>query len=114
VPVLIGGKAEAKELESIASRVPMAINLCGNTSIPQLAVLARGAFMAIGNDTGPMHVIAASRCPSVVLFSNASSPARSAPPGEHVHSVQRAKLADLSVDEVLSVIHGLRPLDSTP
>lgn len=112
VPVLIGGKAEAEVLQSIADRVPEAINLCGNTSIAQLAVLARGAFLAVGNDTGPMHVIAASRCPSVVLFSKASSPKRSAPPGEHVHSVQRANLADLSVDEVLAVVQGLRPLDT--
>ncbi|MBN8543176.1 MAG: glycosyltransferase family 9 protein [Alphaproteobacteria bacterium] len=114
VPVLIGGKAEANALQMIADRVPQAINLCGNTTIAQLAVLARSAFMAVGNDTGPMHVIAASRCPSVVLFSGASNPKKSAPPGEHVHCIQRTSLQDLSVDEVLTVIHGLRPLDTTP
>ena len=111
IPLLIGGKAEHEAMEVIAKRVPNAVNLCGKTTIAELAVLARDAFLAIGNDTGPMHVIAASRCPSVVLFSKASSPKRSAPPGEHVHSIQRDSLADLAVDEVLTVIHGLRPLD---
>ena len=114
IPVLIGSNAESDVMEIIANRVPTAINLCGKTTIAQLAVLARDAFMAVGNDTGPMHVIAASRCPSVVLFSKASSPKRSAPPGEHVHSLQRGNLSDLSVDEVLTVIHGLRPLDTNP
>jgi ADP-heptose:LPS heptosyltransferase len=101
-PVLIGTEAEAEALGSIAKRVPAAINLCGKTSIAQLASIARHATLAVGNDTGPMHVIAASGCPSTVLFSHASDPARSAPVGERVTSLRERDLSTLSVDRVLT------------
>jgi ADP-heptose:LPS heptosyltransferase len=103
-PVLIGTAAEAEALNSIAARVPAAINLCGKTSIAQLATLARNATLAVGNDTGPMHVIAASNCPSTVLFSHASDPARSAPVGAAVTILREKDLRELSVDRVLSAL----------
>ncbi len=101
-PLLIGTEAEAQVLDSIAARVPAAINLCGHTSIAQLATLAREAILAVGNDTGPMHIIATSGCPSTVLFSHASDPARSAPVGEHVTCLREHDLRTLSVDRVLA------------
>ena len=100
-PLLIGTKAEAEALDSIAARVPAAINLCGKTSIAQLATLARNATLAVGNDTGPMHIIAASNCPSTVLFSHASDPKRSAPVGDTVTILRERDLSHLSVDRVL-------------
>ena len=99
--MLIGTKAEAEALDSIAARVPAAINLCGKTSIAQLATLARNATLAVGNDTGPMHIIAASNCPSTVLFSHASDPKRSAPVGDTVTILRERDLSHLSVDRVL-------------
>lgn len=100
-PVLLGSTSEQQVLESIAARVPETVNLGGKTSIAQIAELARSARFAVGNDTGPMHVIAATGCPSVVLFSGASDPARSAPAGK-VTSLRHEKLAELSVDQVLA------------
>ena len=99
-PVLLGTNAEAAELNAIANAVPQAINLCGKTSMVQLAELGRNAALAVGNDTGPMHVIAATSCPAIVLFSHASDPARCAPIGK-VTVLRREKLADLSATEVL-------------
>ena len=101
-PVLIGTNAEADALNSIAARVPAAINLCGKTSIPQLASLARIATLAVGNDTGPIHVIAAANCPTTVLFSHASDPKRSAPIGQAVTILREKDLSSLSVDRVLT------------
>lgn len=101
-PVLIGTEAEGPALQSIANRVPKAVNLCGKTSIAQLAALARDASVAVGNDTGPMHVIAASNCPSMVLFSHASDPALSSPLGEQVSVLRERNLTELSVDRVLA------------
>lgn len=103
-PVLIGTGAEAMALESIAARVPAAINLGGHTTISQLATLARHAALAVGNDTGPMHVIAATGCPSTVLFSRASDPVRSAPIGANVQILREDDLSNLSVDRVLSTL----------
>ena len=99
-PVLIGTGAEEEVLNSIAARVPHTINLCGRTSIPQLAELARHAALAVGNDTGPMHIIGATGCPSTVLFSHESDPVRSAPVG-NVTVLREKDLSQLSVDRVL-------------
>ena len=101
-PILIGTKAEEAALNEIAAAVPEAINLCGATSIAQITTLAAQAKLAVGNDTGPMHLIAASGCPSTVLFSHDSDPARSAPVGDHVRNLRESNLSDLTVDRVLA------------
>ncbi len=112
VPVLIGTGAERKELDQITAQVRDAVNLCERTDLGQLASLARNACWAVGNDTGPMHVIAAANCPTTVIFSHASDPAKSAPRGSHVHTLRREDLQELSPDSVWNS----RPLalDSTP
>jgi len=76
------------------------LDLTGQTSLADIAELARGATIAVGNDTGPMHMAAAAGCRSIVLFSDASDPALCAPRGDHVLVIQVAMLAQLSVDEV--------------
>ena len=101
-PMLIGGAAEQPLNAGIARSCPKAIDLAGQTSLAELAELARRAEAAVGNDTGVMHLAAAAACPSVVLFSAASDPARSAPRGTAVTVLKSARLADLGVDEVAS------------
>lgn len=98
--VLIGGPAEADVLSAIASTRRDAVNLCGQTSFEQIAALGRQAELAIGNDTGPMHLVATAGCPSLTLFSSSSDPALTAPRGRSVTVFSRYNLADLSVDEV--------------
>ncbi|MCI5050292.1 MAG: glycosyltransferase family 9 protein [Rickettsiales bacterium] len=100
IPVLIGTKAEEKLLNHIAARVPKAVNLCDKTSFGQVASLGRKAEYAIGNDTGPMHIIAAVRCNSVVLFSAESNPDLCAPRGKHVTVLQENDLTKLLPDDV--------------
>lgn len=95
-PVVIGGPDE----RGIGSAIPAARDLSGETTIPELAELARGAALAVGNDTGPMHVCAIAGCRSVVLFSGESDPARTAPRGPSVRVLRREPLSTLSVDEV--------------
>jgi len=58
----------------------------------------------VGNDTGPMHLLAAAGCPAVVLFSRASDPALCAPRGPCVRVLRRPDLADLDVTAVLDVL----------
>ena len=99
-PVMVGGNAEAEILHNIETRVPGAHNLCGKTNFADIASLASSAAFAVGNDTGPMHIIAASGCPSLVLFSGASDPERSAP--LQAATLQKENLADLTVAEVVS------------
>ena len=102
-PVLVGTQAEQAELDAIAGAVPQALNLCGQTNLFQLAELARRACVAIGNDTGPQHLIASTGCRTVVLFSQASDPARCAPRG-HVTILRRPDLRQLAAADVLAAL----------
>lgn len=107
VPVVLGTPSEIVVTRDIATAVPDAINLTGKTSLFDLATLGRMAKLAVGNDTGPMHLIGAAGAPSVVLFSGASSPYLSAPIGPKVTSLQEASLDRLSVDKVWRCIDRL-------
>ncbi len=103
-PALIGSAAERRSLADIAGGSAHALDLCGQTEFADIVGLARGAAVAVGNDTGPMHLIAAAGCPCLTLFSAASDPVRSAPRGASVEVLQRASLADLAVDDVIAAL----------
>ena len=106
-PLLLGAGAERADLAAIAAAAPGARDLCGQTSFTEIIALARGARFAVGNDTGPMHLIAAAGCPTVALFSHASDPALCAPRGPDGFGVvvlRRADLAGLMPDEVLAAL----------
>ena len=99
-PVLIGAGDEAARNAAIALACPLAVNLTGRTTLADIARLARTAAGAVGNDNGPMHLIAAADCPSVVLFSAASDPALCAQRGASVAILRRDDLRDLGIGEV--------------
>lgn len=103
-PVVLGGRDEARLAAAITAECPGARDLTRRTSLADIAVLARGAAGAVGNDTGPMHLIAAAGCPSLVLFSAASDPALTAPRGAAVAVLRRDRLADLPEGEVLAAL----------
>ena len=105
-PVLLGSQAEAAELEAIATACPQATSLAGRTDLFDLAALGRRTVVAIGNDTGPMHMIVAAGAPAVVLFSADSDPALCAPRGR-VTVLRRPSLAELEVAEVESALAAL-------
>jgi len=102
--VLLGSAAEELIAAEILRRAPMVKSLVGETTIEDLAVLAAMAAGAVGNDTGPMHIIAAAGCPAVVLFSDQSDPALARPRGPSVTIVQRGNLADLPLQEVAAAL----------
>ena len=107
-PVIIGGPDEKGIAEKICASVPSAINLAGKTSLTDLPDLARNAAACVGNDTGPMHFIAPTGCPSVVLFSGKSNPVRHAPLGNHVVTIQKNDLEKLDPNEVWGVFMAQR------
>ena len=97
--VVIGGPQEAGLAQVIQRSVPGARDLTGRTDFARVAVLGAKAALAVGNDTGPLHLAAAAGAPTVVLFSGASDPALSAPRGK-VAVLRAARLADLPVAQV--------------
>ncbi|HEX4179695.1 MAG TPA: glycosyltransferase family 9 protein [Caulobacteraceae bacterium] len=96
--VIIGGPQESALARAIQRGV-QARDLTGRTDFAQLAALGAGAALAVGNDTGPLHLIAAARAPTLALFSSDSDPALCAPRGR-VAVLRRPSLDQLSVAEV--------------
>ncbi len=97
--VIIGGAGEAPNIPGL--------NLTGQTSLAELAAVIARASVAIGNDTGPMHLAAALNIPSVVLFSAASDPALTAPrypDGSWPITLSAPALSDLAVAQVLAAL----------
>jgi ADP-heptose:LPS heptosyltransferase len=101
IPIVVGTE---RDLGSAIATGTAAIDLTGKTSFGDLADLGRVATFAVGNDTGPMHLVAVAGCPSVVLFSGDSDPARCAPRGRDVRVLRRADLAQLTPPEVLAAL----------
>ena len=103
-PVVIGGPDEQALHNEILEAAPNLRSLCGQTSLMDLASLSRRAALAVGNDTGPMHVAAIAGAPTVVLYSQASDPALCAQRGPQVTILREPWLNDLSVENVLNVL----------
>lgn len=99
-PVLLGTRAEQGVLKLIGHEAPGCVNLCAKTDFLDLATLAQGAKVAVGNDTGPMHLIAAAGCASLVLYSHDSNPALCAQRGRRVEIIRRESLESLKEAEV--------------
>lgn len=99
-PVLLGGSADEVATSAVARAHPGVVDLTNKTSLVDIVTLASAASGAVGNDSGPMHLIAAAGCPGVVLFSSESDPALCAPCGADIEILQRASLDDLDVNAV--------------
>lgn len=103
-PVVLGGAAERPLGAAIARRAPAARDLTGATGFGEIVALGRKALYAVGNDTGPMHLIVAAGCAATLLYSAESDPALTAPRGAATILLRRADLADLPVAEVAATL----------
>ena len=76
----IPGGGEDKPLGEIISRAApeRCLNLCGQTSLPEMVEWLRLCELMVTNDTGPMHVAAALGKPLVALF-GPTEPRRTGP-----------------------------------
>jgi ADP-heptose:LPS heptosyltransferase len=99
--VVLGTEAEAGVIDRVVKSCPGIIDLSGQTSLEDIVTLARFASGAVGNDTGPTHLVSLAGCPTVALFcTSASNPDHSAPVGNAVQIIQADDLRDVSVDVV--------------
>lgn len=115
IPVVIGAASERPLADAIRAACPQAVDLTGKTSLFAIAAIARRAVVAIGNDTGPMHLAALIGCRCVSLFSAESDPARSAPRGRDVAVLRRPDLADLPTAAVAAAALGpAEPIPASP
>jgi heptosyltransferase-1 len=88
----IMGSAEDKPRAEIISRAEpeRVLNLCGETSLPEMIEWLRLCKLMITNDTGPMHVAAALGVPLAALFGPTDS--RSTGPYGQLENVLRIDL----------------------
>lgn len=106
--VIIGGPQESAMARTIQKVVGQARDLTGRTDFAQIAVLGARAALAVGNNTGPMHLIAAAGAPTIALFDGAPDTLNNAPRG-HVAVVQSPTLAALPVQTVATAAWSLLP-----
>ena len=103
-PVMLGTAQEGDVLDEILDLCPEVKDLSGQTDFIEIASLARKAYVAIGNDTGPMHMISLAGCRSIALYSQASDPKLCGQRGPDVTILRENSLNDVTVQSVLDAI----------
>ena len=70
VPVVLGGPGAAEHAMAapLLAALPGAIDLVGTLSLPEAAAVLQRASLFIGNDSGLMHLSAATGVPTIGLF----------------------------------------------
>jgi ADP-heptose:LPS heptosyltransferase len=104
-PVAIGSERDATTAALIRAFCPAVVDLTGKTDLRALADLARNATVAIGGDTGPIHLAGVMGCPTVALFSRFSDPANATPEGPCT-LLRADRLTDLTVAQVAAALPG--------
>lgn len=66
--ILIGSEGERALCEEVGKLAPGAVDLAGETTLPELAALIRRAALCVSNDSGPMHLAVALERPVIGLF----------------------------------------------
>jgi 3-deoxy-D-manno-octulosonic-acid transferase/heptosyltransferase-1 len=78
---LVGATRDRSECHAVAGLAPGVADLCGRTSLIELAALTRRATVVVANDSGPMHLAAALGRPTIALF-GPTDPLRLGPYGQ--------------------------------
>ncbi len=105
---LIGGKDENTILQDSKINYDSVINLIGKTSLNEIAALAKGAQVILGNDTGPMHLLvvnSSKKALKIVLFGSGSNPNLCSPRGENVLIVKKNNINDIKPNFIKKIIN---------
>jgi lipopolysaccharide heptosyltransferase II len=103
---ILGDKGDQPLGEIISQAAPeRCLNLCGETSLPEMVEWVRLCDLMVTNDTGPMHVAAALGKPLIALF-GPTEPHRTGPYGQ-LENVLRIDLPCLPC--MKSVCHFEKP-----
>ncbi len=97
--LVIGSPDESAMARAIQRTTPRARDLTGGTDFAQVAVLGARAALAVGNNSGATHLMAAAGAPTIALFSKAADPDISGPRG-YVAILTARQVKDLSVQQV--------------
>lgn len=107
--VIIGAKSERSQALSIfAGGHKNLLNVVGQTSLLQLAVLLKRCRLLISGDSGPMHLAAAMGTAVIALFRTdiaSKSARRWGPWGSNHIVIAKKSLVDISVSEVMTKVN---------
>lgn len=104
--LVLGSPAEMNLLAEVRGALPPArVATAAPGPIGELVALLRRADLAVGNDTGPLHLAAASGVPALGLFGPTRG-ARNGPYGPYGAFIQSStgRMTDIGVDDVLTAI----------
>lgn len=111
--VIIGTDDEKDVTAAIAQAGQNVVDMTGQTSLYDIAALAGNAACVIGNDTGPMHIAAATGSPCVPLFcTRKSNPDKHGPLGAQVNPMSAANLSAISPGQVWEKVSALAAVHS--
>lgn len=103
------GEAEALMAQPVLDAFPDAVNLVGRLTLPQAAACLARCTVFVGNDSGLMHLAAASRVPTLGLFGPTLA-SEYAPSGLQAAFVAaagpdaQAPMSELSIDDVEAAV----------
>ena len=89
IPVIIGGGAvDGNIAETIeqATEIPP-VNIIGKTTLPELAHVLQKAKAVVGGDTGPVHLAAGLKTPTIMLMGPTDAN-RNGPYGQPEHAIE--------------------------
>ena len=107
VKVMLVGRAEDQNIEAGNG----IINMVNKTSLVELAALLKRCSLLVSCDSGPVHLAVSVGTPVVVLFRNdlpGKSAQRWGPWGEGHTVIEKGRLEDISVEEVLDKARNIR------
>ena len=114
--LILGGPGEEELLARVRQPLPPdRAYAWAPAPIPDLVAILRRAHIVIGNDTGPLHVAAASGVPALGLFGPTRGE-RNGPYGAHGAYLQSptGRMEDLRIDDVFNAVKRLSPSHSQP
>lgn len=102
--VVLGTRQDQDAIKIILGNCPTAMSLMDRTPFAAIASLARDALGAVGNDSGPMHLIAATGCPTLMLLAAESNPALRMPRGPAAAHLKRDDVAEIAVEDAAAAL----------
>jgi len=118
VPIVLGGpgQAEAAMAAPLLAELPGAVDLVGKLTLPEVAACLERSALFVGNDSGLMHLSAASGAPTIGLFGPTDA-ATYAPAGQRAAAVvgPGGSMVAIAVEQVAAAAETLlRPSHGAP
>jgi ADP-heptose:LPS heptosyltransferase len=113
--VVVGDKKDGHAAEMMFRKIPAGvIDTCGVTTLRELAVILKGAKLALLNDSGIMHLASYFNIPVIALF-GPTDPLHYGPWSDRSLAIRRGKSTDnISVEDICSALDTFLSHEKSP